>query len=160
LPRVEGALHSNLAGSATGWIHTDLCSGWFDELGVGPDTLLFPPRGRCDYFTGRTRAPDAEPREYIRAATLIFFLCNDGWLPGDGGETGLYSSAHETEHTEVSLVPPVNNSLLLFECSPYSFHRFVANPGRMRNSIILWLHSEVGVASAKWGTAVNRLGRR
>lgn len=160
VPRVEGALHSNPAGSETGWIHTDLCSGWFDEAGSDPDTLVFPRRGRCHYFTGQARTRDAEPREYIRAATLIFYLENDGWAPGDGGETGLYSSALETEHNQVTLVSPINNSLLLFECSPHSYHRFVANPGRMRNSIILWLHSEVDVATAKWGTAVNRPGGR
>src|SRR5580692_10857320 len=33
LERVDGALHSSDPGSRTGWIHTDLCSGWFDESG-------------------------------------------------------------------------------------------------------------------------------
>jgi hypothetical protein len=156
LPRVEGALHSNPKNSSTGWIHTDLCSGWFDEKYSDREKLTLPPRGRCNYFTGRTTKLDAEPEEYIRSATLIFYLCNDEWTSSDGGETGLYGAARETPNTEKRLVPPVNNSLLLFECSPHSYHRFVANPGRARNSIILWLHSTVENAQEKWGAAINR----
>jgi len=156
VPRVEGALHSNPQGSQTGWIHTDLCSGWFDESNHPKEQLLFPPRHRCEYFTGIAKALDAEPVEYIRAATMIFYLCNDDWDQGDGGETGLYGASRDTENTETKLFPPVNNTLLLFECSPHSYHRFVANPGRTRNSIILWLHADVDDAVARWGTAINR----
>ena len=158
VPRIEGALHSNPQGSGTGWIHTDLCSGWFDEHGKAPQTLMLPPRGRCNYFTGATRAVDAEPKEYIRAATMIFYLNNDHWEPGDGGETGLYGAQYETENTDIRLAPPYNNSLLLFECSPHSYHRFVTNPGRTRNSIIIWFHAQVDDAVARWGNAINRPG--
>lgn len=120
------------------------------------EALMFPPRGRCNYFTGQAKVPDAKPKEYIRAATMIFYLCNDGWEQGDGGETGIYSADCETEDTVVKLIPPLNNSLFLFECSPHSYHRFVTNPGRTRNSIILWLHASVQDAEARWGKAINR----
>lgn len=156
LPRVEGALHSNPRGSRTGWIHTDCCSAWFDESNSTMEELMFPPRGRCNYFTGQAKVPDAKPKEYIRAATMIFYLCNDGWEEGEGGETGVYSEDRETEDTAVKLIPPLNNSLFLFECSPHSYHRFVTNPGRTRNSIILWLHASVHDAQARWGTGINR----
>jgi len=160
LPRIEGALHSNPQGSRTGWIHTDCCSAWFDESDCPEHGLMFPPRGRCSYFTGELKAPDAKPKEYIRAATMIFYLCNDDWEPGDGGETGLYNEARQTPDTMVKLMPPKNNSLFLFECNSDSYHRFIKNPGRTRNSIILWLHSSVEDAEARWGTGINRRDER
>ncbi len=160
LPRIEGALHSNPQGSRTGWIHTDCCSAWFDESNSKAEELMLPPRRRCNYFTGKAKAPDAKPTEYIRAATMIFYLCNDGWESGDGGETGIYSADHETEDTMVKLIPPINNSLFLFECSPHSYHRFITNPGRTRNSIILWLHASVEDAVARWGSGIHRRDAR
>lgn len=156
LPRIEGALHSSPPNSKTGWIHTDLCSAWFDEKGTDKEKLMLPPRGRCNYFTGRTSKPDAEPAEYVRAATMIFYLCNDDWESGDGGETGLYGAHRETKYTDKKLITPINNSLLLFECSPHSYHRFITNPKKTRNSIILWLHSNVENAEARWGNGINR----
>jgi hypothetical protein len=156
LGRVDAALHSSPSGSRTGWIHTDLCSGWFDESyhdNGGRDDLLFPDRSRCDYFTGRSRKPGSRPVEYVRAATAIIYLCNDNWSQGDGGETALYASA---KGSDVSLIPPINNSALVFKCSPHSHHRFIRNPGRCRNSIIFWLHTTVDYATSEWGTAVNR----
>ncbi|SFG39718.1 2OG-Fe(II) oxygenase superfamily protein [Duganella sp. CF458] len=160
LPRIEGALHSNPQGSRTGWIHTDCCSAWFDESNSTPERLMLPPRGRCSYFTGKAKARDAQPVEYVRAATMIFYLCNDGWQQGDGGETGIYNLGFEGKDTVETLIPPLNNSLFLFECSPHSFHRFVTNPGRTRNSIILWLHASVEDAEARWGKGINRKDQR
>lgn len=160
LPRIEGALHSNPQGSRTGWIHTDCCSAWFDEHDARREQLMLPPRGRCSYFTGKPKVADARPVEYIRAATMIFYLCNDGWKNGDGGETAIYSQDHETPDTQVKLIEPRNNSLFLFECSPHSHHRFITNPGRRRNSIILWLHATVADAQARWGDGVHRRAHR
>ena len=146
--RVDAALHSSAPGSRTGWIHTDFCSAWFDEPEPIAGTPVFPDRAACDYFTGKPKTATARPKEYVRAATMIFFLCNDGWRLGDGGETGLYATAHG--HGP-ALVPPVNNSLVYFRCSPHSYHRFVTNPGRTRNSIILWIHETVETAVSAWG---------
>jgi hypothetical protein len=152
--RFDGGLHSNPKGSRTGWIHTDLCSGWFDESSSQPG--LFPRRKLVDYFTGAPKSKQAKPVEYVRAATMIFYLCNDGWSPGDGGETGLYASSYGGADASVALIPPINNSALLFECSPHSYHRFIANPGRARNSIILWLHATVQKAESRWGGGIHR----
>jgi hypothetical protein len=158
--RIDAALHSSPQGSRTGWIHTDLCSGWFDEASATSNDLLFVNRHACDYFTGRAKNGAAKPREYVRAATLIYYLCNEGWSPGDGGETALYGAAKQREHTEVSRVAPIDNTLLVFECSPHSYHRFLANPGRPRNSIIMWLHASVDDATARWSEAVHRSASR
>lgn len=158
LPRIDAGLHSNLRNSRTGWIHTDFCSAWFDESvtnGIS-DELKFPDRKRCEYFTGYSKETDTRPAEYIRAATLIYYLCNDNWQKGDGGETALYGGSTYTEFTNCQLVPPINNSILLFQCTPHSYHRFITNPGRVRNSIIIWLHSTVEFAQSCWGDAINR----
>lgn len=154
VPRMDGGLHSNPRGSHSGWIHTDLCSAWFDES--APEPGLLPRRKMVDYFSGKPKHKDAKPVEYVRAVTMIYYLCNDGWTPGDGGETGLYPSANPGPDAPVELVPPINNSLFVFECSPHSYHRFVANPGRTRNSIILWLHSTVETAESMWRSGINR----
>ncbi len=156
LDRIDGALHSSPKGSRSGWIHTDFCSAWFDESIESPSPMVFPNRSRCDYFTGRRRSENVVSKEYVRVATLIFYLCNDGWTDGDGGETALYDSCKEVSDTKIDLVPPTNNSLLLFECSPHSYHRFVKNPGCTRNSAILWLHGTIEYVESRWGSAVNR----
>jgi hypothetical protein len=148
LGRIDAALHSSPSRSRSGWIHTDFCSAWFDESGphrVGP---MFPNRAACDYFTGKSKTTKARPAEYARAATMIYFLCNDGWQVGDGGETALYTSSRGAGQV---LVPPLNNSLIYFRCTPHSYHRFVTNPRRTRNSIILWVHEGVEEALSDWG---------
>ena len=155
--RIEGGLHSNPRNSLTGYIHTDFCSGWFDESSISDEGIIFPERSRCDYFTGAIKSPTAKPVEYIRSATLIYYLCNDGWQAGDGGETALYGASRFNSNTFFDLVPPVNNSLLLFNCSPHSYHRFISNPGKTRNSLILWLHSTVDYAVSRWGNSMNRM---
>ncbi|MGX4695380.1 2OG-Fe(II) oxygenase [Streptomyces sp. JNUCC 63] len=154
--RIDAALHSSPEGSRTGWVHTDFCSGWFDEKPAVADDLVFADRFACDYFTGRLNNKSANPKEYVRAATMIYYLCNDGWSEGDGGETALYGAAQQQDWTTVELVPPLNNTLLLFECSPHSYHRFLANQRRRRNSIILWLHTTVDDAKSRWLDAVHR----
>jgi hypothetical protein len=160
IPRIDAALHSSPQNSRSGWIHTDFCSGWFDESRYSGTGILFPDRTRCHYFEGTPRTAGAKPAEYIRAATLIFYLCNDNWTQGDGGETGFYGSGRESQNTQTLLVAPINNRLILFECSPHSYHRFVSNPGRVRNSLILWLHCEVQSAEDRWGPrAINRRGK-
>ena len=158
-PVVDAALHSSPAGSRTGWIHTDHCSAWFDRSEPSSEEgLLFPSRRRCEYFTGTVLAADAQPHRFYRSAALIYYLCNDGWTPGDGGETGLYSASKAGGRTQELRVAPINNSLVAFECSPHSYHRFLANPGRRRNSVILWLHLDAKRAAMRWGSAVKADG--
>jgi hypothetical protein len=152
--RIDGGLHSNPKGSRSGWIHTDFCSGWFDQSSTQPG--LLPRRNMVDYFTGKPKCNGAKPVEYVRAVTMIYYLCNDGWKPGDGGETGLYASSHAAALTAFDDVPPINNSALVFRCSPHSYHRFIGNPGRTRNSIILWLHSTVEGAESTWRGRMTR----
>jgi hypothetical protein len=153
-PEVDGALHHIPRGSRSGYIHTDFCSAWFDA-GTRENRPRFPSRRLVDYFSGRPREAVAQPEEFIRIVTMIYYLCNDGWRPDHGGETGLFPTG-KAGMGQVKPCPPLNNSLLLFECSPHSHHALLANLGSDRNSVILWLHCGVDYAISKWGNAVKR----
>ena len=150
---VDGALHHVPRDSRSGYLHTDFCSAWFDRCNE-QDVVRFPMRGLTDYFTGYPRTTSAHPVECIRRATMIFYLANDNWADGDGGETGLFSSV--SGRGPKALCPPRDNSLLLFECMPHSFHALQASSRRERNSIILWLHSDVARAQERWPTGMTR----
>lgn len=156
VPAVDAGLHHVPQGSRSGWIHTDCCSAWFNG-DLSSRKILFPDRRMCDYFTGEPKRTDARPIEYVRTATMIFYLQNEGWKQGMGGETGLYPGSKVSYGGEI-LIPPVNNTLVLFECSPHSYHRLIANPGQARNSIVLWLHSTAEEATRKWAHGVIRRG--
>jgi 2OG-Fe(II) oxygenase superfamily len=153
--RIDGALHHVPRNSRSGWLHTDLCSAWFNASTNAVNGVVFSDRSACDYFTGDPRDSAAKPEEYIRAATMIYYINNDNWRHGEGGETELYSTSLSHLGPKTA-IPPTNNSLLLFECSPHSFHRLIANPGRPRNSIVLWLHTSVSFSEARWGSGVSR----
>jgi Rps23 Pro-64 3,4-dihydroxylase Tpa1-like proline 4-hydroxylase len=71
---------------------------------------------------------------------MIFYLLNDGWQSGDGGETGLYDSADADIDCPIVRCPPINNTLIAFECTPRSFHSFISNRRIPRISIIMWAH--------------------
>ena len=149
---VNGGLHHHAAGSASGKIHNDFNPGWFvgssDEQSVNVSDHRL-----CSYHHG-TLLPGGKgltPREEVRAVAMVYYLNNPPWSPGDGGETGLYRSPRcEIEKPGVA-VPPLNNSLLAFECTPYSYHRFLSNRRHERNSVILWLHRTKADAVARWG---------
>jgi hypothetical protein len=81
---VDGALHHIPRGSRSGYIHTDFCSAWFDRSNEN-DTPRFPVRTLTDYFSGVPRTVEAQPVEFLRVLTMIFYLANDGWTQGDGG---------------------------------------------------------------------------
>jgi len=154
LSRIDGALHHHPPGSVTGWIHTDYCSAWFDEAVSG----RFPNRLTCGYFEGEVKSVTARPVEYVRAATMIYYLDNDDWRPGDGGETAVYSTPSGAG--PMALIAPISNTAVLFECTPHSYHRFIENRRIARNSIVLWLHCTLEEAHARFGGGVSRRGPR
>ena len=71
-------------------------------------------------------------------------------LDTDGGMTGLYSSPRQPVNRPDAAVPPVNNTMLLFECGARSWHSFISNR-QPRRSVILWLHRTREDAIAHWG---------
>ena len=147
---VNAGLHHHTPGSRTGWIHNDLNPGWFVRSPNPDGVNLGDPRS-CDYFHGTSSAP---PHQTVRAAAMLFYLANPPWQPGDGGETGLYRSVSDRADRPVAVVPPRNNSLLLFRCTPHSYHAFQSNRKSPRNTVILWLHTTPEHVSAEWGPNV------
>lgn len=145
---VNAALHYHAPGGASGHIHNDLNPGWF----VGPirDELNLSDSARCSYRHGTSVEPGIDKVERVRAVAVIFYLNNGPWTPGCGGETGLYIDRTCPVAEPVAFVPPISNSLLAFECSPISYHAYIASR-TPRSSLSLWLHQSKEDAVARWG---------
>lgn len=152
--RTDAAFHSHPVGSRTGWVHTDHCPAWFHEPATETEGLGVPDRRVCDYFTGEPLCAGANPVAYARAATAIFYFGNDQWQARDGGETELSSTQKLGPRTETDLVPPRSNSLIVFECSPHSYHRFIGNNLFERKSFIFWLHDTLASTKERWGNSI------
>jgi hypothetical protein len=153
---IDGGLHHHRVGSANGWIHNDLCIGWFPGPCEANDIAL-SDHVRCNYSTGVFRDPHVQPVCVVRSVALIFYLANSDWAAGFGGETCLYETPFENIESASGKVPPINNSLVIFECSPYSYHSFQSNSRIERNCIVLWAHSTSETVSAKFGnTSIGR----
>ncbi|MDQ6782694.1 MAG: 2OG-Fe(II) oxygenase [Actinomycetota bacterium] len=143
-------IHHHFVGSADGFPHNDLNSGWFasDPL---PGSIELSAPYHVDYSTGKRLVESADPTETVRAVAAIYYLGNPEWSPGDGGSTGLYRRASDAVDRPLLKVPPRNNSLFAFECTPNSYHGFISNPHHPRNSIIMWLHRPKSDVVARWG---------
>jgi len=146
---VGGALHHHEPGGPNGVIHCDLNAAWFvdrhDANGINASDS-----SACDYCSGKTRLDSARPRETVRAAAMLFYLCNGPWRPNDGGATGLYARGNDDVRRPQRAIEPIDNSLVAFACTPSSFHTFMANR-TPRNSVIMWLHQPKEAAVARWG---------
>jgi hypothetical protein len=147
---IRGGLHHHRTGSRDGQIHNDLNPGWFvdrpnaDGVNVANLTL-------CNYFNGDTSPAAGPPRQTVRGIAMLYYLANGAWRPGDGGETGLYLRAGGPIAEADARIPPIDNTMLLFECTPWSYHTFLANPRKPRNSVIMWLHRPETSVIARWG---------
>ena len=153
-------LHHHTVGSADGFPHNDLNPGWFaDDPPPGAIELSDP--SVVEYTTGVAHVASVRPREVVRAVAALFYLSNGNWEPGDGGTTGMYRGAADDPNRPVLVVPPLDNSLLVFECTPVSWHGFIGNRRRPRNSMIMWLHRPKADVVARWGeSAIVPYGRR
>jgi len=143
---VQCAFHHHSVGSATGWVHSDIGLRYFMDA-PHSDGISLACAGRTP---GAANAAGQNVRPVVRAIAMIFYL-NNTWSPGRGGETGLYRSVQDPPTQPVARVPPLNNSLLAFECSPYSFHAFLKNHEYPRNSVNLWLYRPKADVVARWG---------
>jgi hypothetical protein len=147
---VDAGLHHHRVGRPAGHIHNDLNPGYFVGT-AGPARVNLSRPGVCNYYQGTCTRPELTPRATVRAVAMLFYLANPPWQPGDGGETGLYTTNFDTVGQPAAAVPPINNSMLVFACTPYSFHGFLGNPHHERNSVILWLHRSRQEAEEQWG---------
>jgi hypothetical protein len=145
---VDGALHQHPPNSRSGWIHNDFNPGWFPRPAEQEEVLLCDHEA-CNYRTGKTNGANVQPVERIRALTIIYYLNNPNWQTADGGQTGIYASNLQPVDRPEAAVPPRDNTLLIFECSPVSYHTFLSSR-RTRNSVILWLHRTLENGREQW----------
>jgi hypothetical protein len=143
-------IHHHLVGSEPGFPHNDLNAGWFAR-DPAPGSIEFSAPYEIDYLTGKRLVDEAEPIETVRAVAAIYYLGNPPWSPGDGGSTGLYRRVTDAVEQPLLEVPPRNNSLFAFECTPNSYHGFISNRRYPRNSIIMWLHRPKSEVVDRWG---------
>ncbi len=148
-PYVYAGAHHHSAGSKSGFIHTDFGAAWYAHGSNG--SIQLPNHQLCNYQTGKGDLSDAQKVQVVRGVVLLFYLLNDGWEPGDGGETGLYAREDLPVSEPSAFVPPVNNSLVAFECSPASFHTFISNRKRPRTSITVTVHRTLEDAERRFG---------
>jgi hypothetical protein len=158
---VSGGLHHHAPGSAPGLIHTDLNPAWFVEY-ESADGMIVVDHKAVRYVTGEIRRPGVQPRGFIRAIAVLYYLANPPWRPGEGGETGLYDSSDAALDRPVATVPPINNSMIVFEVTPQSYHAFLTNRRSPRNCVAMWLHRPRPDVIRQWGEGVieNEDGQR
>jgi hypothetical protein len=147
---IRGGLHHHRIGSRDGQIHNDLNPGWFVGDACSHDVNV-ANLALCNYFNGVTVAGAGPARETVRAVAMLYYLDNGASRVGDGGETGLYRQCGGPVGQPDVRVAPIDNSILLFECTPWSYHAFLGNPHKPRNSIIMWLHRPKSSVVARWG---------
>jgi hypothetical protein len=147
---IQLEMHHHPRANGSGWPHNDLNPGWFCDAPKA-DGITVGNRESCTYGTGKPLRSTTPPRETVRAVAVLFYLANPPWAKGDGGETGLYVSPQDGVENPTVAIPPINNSLLAFECTPYSYHSFIHNRKNPRNSIIMWLHRPKEEVLARWG---------
>ncbi len=143
------ALHHHAIGSASGSPHNDLNPGWFPEIGRSDGIVVLDPADGCDYRFGSSNE-QIRTVERVRAVAVIFYLANP---PGRyfGGETGLYRAASDPVNRPASAIGPRNNSLIAFECTPWSFHGFITNQRAVRNCLVMWLHRDKNEVIERFG---------
>ncbi|MET7770369.1 2OG-Fe(II) oxygenase [Nocardia sp. NPDC005366] len=140
---IAGSLRHHAPGSATGATDNGLAHARFAGNTPGPGEV------RChddaDSASGATR-------ETVRAVAMMFHLGNPGWRTGDGGELTLHAeSTARGSATPALTIPPLDNSMVAFECTPRSWHTFAGGNAAGRGSVTLWLHRPREEAVQRWG---------
>lgn len=148
---INGGLHHHAVGSKSGFIHHDLNPVYFAEEEEGRDGIAMARHDLVDYTTGTTTQEGVTVTKEVRAVAMLYYTANEPWSPGDGGETGLYRRATDPVKRPAAKAPPLNNSMLIFRCTPHSYHTFLTNRSLERNSVIMWLHQTFDEAASHWG---------
>ncbi len=147
---VSGAVHHHEVGGADGSPHSDLAPVYFAE--VEPrDGIIGLRHDLVNHKSGEVLEPSTAVRRTVRAVSILYYTANPPWRRGDGGETGLYRRRSDPVRQPAVAVPPLNNSLVAFECTPNSFHSFISNRVSERNSITMWLHRDDEIVVSRWG---------
>lgn len=149
-PFVSGAVHHHEIGGADGRPHTDLTPVYFPDS-EPRDAMIQMPSDLVDFKSGRALKEGVKVLRTVRAVSILYYVANPPWRPGDGGGTGLYKRRSDPLNRPAAVIPPVNNSMVVFECTPNSFHSFISNRVSERNSITMWLHRNDIDVVARWG---------
>ena len=148
---VHATFHHHEIGSASGWPHNDLSPGYFEDPSPGPGEVRLSDPDKIVYGKG-ARDESTRTHEVIRAVSVLFYLNNGPWQPGDGGETALFASNSDARAVgPAATVPPVDNSMVIFECTPFSWHTYLSNRVKPRNSLVMWLHRRKDETVQRWG---------
>lgn len=147
-PYVSAGIHHHLTGSKSGFIHNDFNPVWFPKA---TSDIQIAREDICTYKFGDGTLADSEKIRVVRGVVMIFYLLNDNWKIGDGGATGLYTSKNSPVRQPVQRCRPVNNSMIMFECTPNSWHTFLSNIVAPRTSIIMWTHRPYDEAISIYG---------
>jgi hypothetical protein len=172
-PHVAGGIHHHDIGSANGMVHSDYNPVYFpliDEPAgdrkrpaagagsrrrAGSGTLAPVQLSQANlvgYTTGVAERPGVEIVPVARAVVFLYYLGNEPWVRGDGGETGLYRRSSDPVDRPAAAIPPRNNTLVAFECTPSSFHSFITNRRLERNCVIAWFHRTIDEVESRWGS--------
>ena len=147
---VNAGVHHHDPGSASGWPHNDLNPSFFAGPPPQPDEIRLENSGGVIVITGE-HPPGVKVREVIRGVSVLFYLGNPDWEPGDGGETGLFADVATAGRGPAVAVPPINNSMVFFECTPRSWHGYISNRSKPRNAVVMWLHRPKDEVVQRWG---------
>ncbi len=146
---VEGSLQHHAANSPRGRPRHGLSPAWFPARPPAPGAVGLPDPA-IEPRTG-ARPDGMDARELVRAVAVLFHLGNPPWRPGDGGETGLFAESGGRDQRPTVIVPPLDNSMLVFECTPRSWHSFLGANAAARTSVAMWLHQPRKQAAHRWG---------
>lgn len=147
---VTAGLHHHPPGGRPGWPHNDLNPGWFGGDWPSADEIRHEGHDGVDYQQGPTRE-GTTGRETVRGVSVLFYLNNPAWSPGDGGETGIYDSGSSGSRGAGIGVPPVDNSLVMFESTPFTWHGYGGQSRHERNSLVMWVHRRKSEVVERWG---------
>ncbi|MGA7157364.1 MAG: 2OG-Fe(II) oxygenase [Acidobacteriaceae bacterium] len=147
---INAGFHHHSVQSKSGRVHNDFNPGWFADAAY-PNEVNVSRNDICEYSSGKAFGAHVRVHQTVRAIAVLYYFHNPTWTRGQGGETGLYSDFGQPVAEPSKAVPPISNSLLLFECCPTSFHTFLSNRTAPRNSMIMWLHRPVKDAARRWG---------
>jgi 2OG-Fe(II) oxygenase superfamily len=118
------AFHHHPTGDRSGFVHNDYADKPFSSQARLPNGIM---------YHSDTGKPNRDARRII---AILFYLKNDSWREGDGGETGIYSADGKVLLKKVA---PINNTLFAFQISKKSMHAFQENH-LARNSFVQWFH--------------------
>ncbi len=142
--------HHHEVGSKSDCWHNDYNLAYFAEK-ENSEAEMNPWYFQTNYM-GNLHNIATSALERYRAMTLIYYFGDRDWKEGDGGETGIGLNV-KGEVMSYSKVAPHANRMLAFICSPFSYHRFLKNNRSVRNTVILWYHTEVEKGIKKYGEA-------